>query len=187
MNAIELTILNRLNQFATQDEITFTVFHESQFVSMSITRADFEAIADGNTLDEILSCEADMEWVAIRLAHVAITPCSPEYDDAPAPSLTDIEKMAEQMKKAMTNTFKKYANEDYIYLSKDFNITMAMPSPTKNLWSLLKKDYMYQLAEKLGFESDFNQLSKHRLMAMLLCLIYPNRYGFTKLWNPRKF
>lgn len=35
---------------------------------ITITRADFEAVADGNTLAEILSCPADIDWVALKLA-----------------------------------------------------------------------------------------------------------------------
>lgn len=40
---------------------------------MTITRADFERVADGMTLGEALSSPADMEWIAFRLALVAMT------------------------------------------------------------------------------------------------------------------
>lgn len=36
--------------------------------NITITRADFERVADGITLGDILSCEADIDWVAHRLS-----------------------------------------------------------------------------------------------------------------------
>lgn len=40
------------------------------FSTITITRADFERVADGNTLADILSCPADIDWVALKLAHL---------------------------------------------------------------------------------------------------------------------
>lgn len=40
---------------------------------ITITCADFERVSDGMTLGEALSSPADMEWIAFRLALVAMT------------------------------------------------------------------------------------------------------------------
>jgi|GEM_PF-3210502 len=33
-----------------------------------VTHADFEAVSAGNSLEDILSCDGDVDWVAYRLS-----------------------------------------------------------------------------------------------------------------------
>jgi hypothetical protein len=70
MNALAIAISINLHLLEEGDTFTIrtTRFDGSHKVLATVTRADFDAVADGNTLEDILSCDADMDWVAERLS-----------------------------------------------------------------------------------------------------------------------
>ena len=70
MNALAIAISINLHLLTEGDSFTIseTRFDGTRKDLAFITRADFEAVADGNSLEDILSCEADTDWVAVRLS-----------------------------------------------------------------------------------------------------------------------
>lgn len=51
--------------------------------NITITSADFDHVAEGSRLGEILSCTADMHWVSLRLAIIAMLRQNNEDVNAP--------------------------------------------------------------------------------------------------------
>lgn len=70
MTPLAIAISAKLDILTEGDSFTITEtrFDGTRKDLAFITRADFEAVADGIPLEEILSCKGDMDWVAVRLS-----------------------------------------------------------------------------------------------------------------------
>lgn len=70
LNNLAFAIKHNLHHLTTVESINIikTTFTGEHNIVATVTREDFEAVAGGNSLEDILSCDGDMDWVAYRLS-----------------------------------------------------------------------------------------------------------------------